>query len=153
MLLAWFHLGKGIVFYHLKGMTYGENKYRGMNGSIHAEEDAIRKMERKYTDKVGKKNKKKFNLIVIKVSRNGENIGMSRLCEQCVLRVYNLSSTSGIKIKYIFYSDESGNIIKSTPSKLFNSKDQHITSYLKNRGYKSILNSSSDSDESYDSDG
>lgn len=123
-----------------------------MNGSIHAEEDVIRKMERKYTDKVNKKNKKKFNLIVIKVSRNGENVGMSRLCEQCVLRVYNLSSTSGIKIKYIFYSDENGNIIKSSPSKLFNRNDQHITSYLKNRGYKSILNSSSDSDESYDSD-
>ena len=110
-----------------------------MGCSIHAEEDVLRKMGRKYSDRVNKKNKKKFDLLVIKVSRTGDKVGMSRLCEKCVMLVNNISHSSGIKIKNVYYSDENGDIIKTTPSKLYNSDDNHITGYYKNRGYKPVL--------------
>merc|ERR1711916_104592 len=112
------HLEKGIVYYQ-KGQNYGENKFKGMGCSIHAEEDVIRKMGRKYSDRIDKKNKKKFDLLVIKVSRTGDKVGMSRLCEKCVMLVNNISHSSGIKIKNVYYSDENGDIIKTTPSKLY----------------------------------
>ena len=139
------------MFYQ-KGQNYGENKFKGMGCSIHAEEDVIRKMERKYSDKANKKNKKKFNLLVLKVSKKGDKIGMSRLCEKCVLRVYNLSNSSGIQVKNIFYSDENGEIVKTTPAKLYNRKDHHVTGYYKNRGYKPILTCLPCSDTESDTD-
>jgi hypothetical protein len=136
-----------------KGQNYGENKYFTSFGSVHAEVDAIRKVERKYSDRIKKKNKKKFNLLVIKVSPRGTHVGNSRLCEKCVLRVYSLAQNSGIKIKNIYYSDHNGNIIRTTPTKLYNSNDHFMTSYYRNRNYKSHFqtcqpcsNESSDSD-------
>ena len=44
-----------------KGQNYGENKFKGMGCSIHAEEDVIRKMEESIQIKQIKKTKK--NLI------------------------------------------------------------------------------------------
>tara|TARA_Y100000389_G_C17448120_1_gene512893 strand:+ start:381 stop:626 length:246 start_codon:yes stop_codon:yes gene_type:complete len=78
--------------------------------------------------------------MVIRTSKTGSSIGMSKLCEKCVIYIYNLPLMSGIKIKKIFYSNNDGTITKTTPTRLYNSKEQHLSSYSKNFGYRSILN-------------
>ena len=88
-----------------------------MGCSIHAEEDVIRKMERKYSDKANKKNKKKFNLLVLKVSKNGDKIGMSKICE-------NMSSNVKIMSKYVKILQKMSKYIK---------KLQKIAKYCKVR--------------------
>ena len=101
--------------------------------------DAINKVARKHNDKRNKKNKAVYNLIVIRISRAGEKLGISQLCEKCVLSVYNISKNTGIKIKKIFYTDKSGQLIKTNPYKMMHLESQHITAYYKNTKYKRIL--------------
>jgi len=76
---------------------------------------------------------------VIKVSRAGNNIGCSRLCERCVLYVNNISNHSGISISKIIYSNTDGSFTKTSPFRLLNSSDHHISKYYKNHGYKPTL--------------
>ena len=84
--------------------NYGENHHSSYvtDESTHAEIDACRKVARKHRDKIKKKNKKAYDLVVIRVSKSGSSIGMSRLCERCVLAMNNLPNKTGIKIKKIY---------------------------------------------------
>ena len=100
--------------------------------------DACYKVARRYTGKRNQKHKKSFNLIVIRTSPSGSKLGNSQLCEKCVLGINNLSQTTGIKIKKIFYTDVDGKLIKSNPYKMLFIK-QHITAYYKNNNYKPVL--------------
>ncbi len=100
--------------------------------------DVCNKVARKHTDKRNKKNKASYNLIVIRTSSRGIKLGNSQLCEKCVLGVNNISNKTGIKIKKIFYTDINGIIQKTTPYRML-FVEQHISSYYKNRSYKSIL--------------
>ena len=100
--------------------------------------DACYKVARKHRDKRNKKNKAVYNLIVIRTSQKGTKIGNSKLCEKCVLGVNNLSNKTGIKIKKIYYNNNNGEIIKTTPYNMLFVK-QHISAYYKNNNYKPIL--------------
>ena len=101
--------------------------------------DAINKVARKHSDKRNKKHKAEYNLIVIRISKAGEKFGISQLCEKCVIGVNNVSKKTGIKIKKIFYTDNDGGLIKTTPYKMLHLKEQHITAYYKNTNYKRKL--------------
>jgi len=101
--------------------------------------DAMYKVARKHNDKRNKKHKAEYNLIVIRISKAGEKFGISQLCEKCVIGVNNISKKTGIKIKKIFYTDNDGGLIKTTPYKMMNLKEQHITAYYKNTNYKRKL--------------
>lgn len=72
---------------------------------------------------------------------------MSRLCERCVLAVNNISK-QGIKINKIFYSNENGELTSTTPTKLLNRTDHHVSKYFKNNNYKPTLSCCDDSDHS-----
>lgn len=86
-----------------------------------------------------KKNKNtKFNLYVIKTSKTGSNISMSRLCERCVIAV-NDYKKAGVKINKIFYSNNDGSLTKVTPTALFAKNDHHISKYFKNNNYSPTL--------------
>ena len=85
------------------------------------------------------KKNSKYDLIVIKVSRTGINIGMSKLCERCVLALDTLPKKIGFKIKNVIYSNSDGSLTKTTPNKLLNQKDHHVTKYYKNNNYKPTL--------------
>ena len=130
---------KSCAFYG--NQNYGENHYNTFttNDSVHAEIDACKKVAWKHRDKSKKKNKKVYNLVVIRTSKSGSNLGMSRLCERCVLNVNNLPNNSGIKIKKIYYSDESGEIVKTSLPKMMKMDDHHMSSFSRNHGYKSTL--------------
>ena len=130
---------KSGAFYGIQ--NYGENHYNTFttNDSVHAEIHACKKVAWRHRDKNKKKNKKAYNLVVIRTSKSGSNLGMSRLCERCVLGVNNLPNISGIKIKKIYYSDESGEIVKTSLPKMMKMDDHHMSSFSRNHGYKSTL--------------
>ena len=130
---------KSCAFYG--NQNYGENHYNTFttNDSVHAEIHACKKVAWKHRDKSKKKNKKEYNLVVIRTSKSGSNLGMSRLCERCLLNVNNLPNNSGIKIKKIYYSDESGEIVKTSLPKMMKMDDHHMSSFSRNHGYKSTL--------------
>lgn len=137
----WGQIKNSGAFYGIQ--NYGENHYNSYNNKcscVHAEVDACKRVARKYNHKANKKNKKVYNLVVIRTTKDGESLGMSRLCENCVLSVNNFSKNSGIKIKKIYYSNHQGEIEKTSLHKLINDKNQHISSYYRNHGYKSKLN-------------
>lgn len=121
------------------GKYYGENQYKNTFNSIHAEVCVMKKVARYYSDKSKKQNKKKFNMMVIKISKTGSKLGMSRLCERCVLAVNNIHKKTGIKINKIYYSNHDGGIVKTTPNKLLKRTDHHVSRFYKNTGYKPSL--------------
>ena len=121
---------------------YGENHYNSFlrDDSVHAEVNVCNKVAYMHKNKAKKKNKKVYNLIVIKTSKTGSNLGMSRLCERCILKIQDISNNTGIKIKKIFYSTESGDICKTSLTKMINMDNHHLTNYSRHKGYKSLLN-------------
>ena len=80
----------------------------------------------------------KFNLFVIKTSKTGSNVSMSRLCERCVLAV-NEYKKSGVKINKIFYSNNDGSLTKISPTALLSRNDHHVSKYFKNNNYSPTL--------------
>lgn len=86
-----------------------------------------------------KKNKNtKYNLYVIKTSKTGTNISNSRLCERCVLAVFDFKKI-GVKINKIYYSNDCGNLTKISPTVLYNSNDHYVSKFYKNNNYKPQL--------------
>ena len=77
-------------------------------------------------------------MFVIKTSKTGSNVSMSRLCERCVLAV-NEYKKSGVKINKIFYSNNDGTLTKISPSALLARNDHHVSKYFKNNNYSPTL--------------
>ena len=94
-------------------MSVGINHYRPLIcNSIHAERNAINKLPNNKLKKIIK-----INIIVIRVSSTGI-IGMSKPCSKCVRDMSIFPNKKGYTIDKIYYSDENGNIIKTTLHKL-----------------------------------
>lgn len=131
--------GKNRMNYQSKSY-YGENHYQVANfATTHAEMHAISKVSRKHSDNIKKRNKQAYNLVVIRVSKSQGILGNSQVCKNCIENIINSSKRTGIKIKKIFYSDENGNIIKTTPARLSNDDDPFISSFYRPCGYKSLF--------------
>lgn len=98
----------------ITGSSSGRYAYKSIPISRHAEIDVLKKEKKNYslTKKI-----RKFNLIVIKISKTG-NISTARPCYHCIKQ---LESASFVRIKNIFYSNKEGNIIKETFEQLIKS--------------------------------
>ena len=96
------------------GTSSGRYAYKSIPISRHAEIDLLKKEKKNYsiTKKI-----RKFNLIVIKVSKTG-NISTARPCYHCIKQ---LNSASFVRIKNIYYSNHDGNIVKETFDQLIKS--------------------------------
>lgn len=88
-------------------------------------------------------NNKKYNLYVIKTSKTGTNISMSRLCERCVVAVNNIKK-SGIKINKIYYSNDDGTLTSTNITKLLDMDDHWVSKYYRQNNYKPQLGCCSD---------
>ena len=75
---------------------------------------------------------------MIKTSKTGNNITMSRLCERCVIAVDEYKKL-GIKINKIFYSNDDGTLTKISPTALMSRTDHHVSKYFKNNNYSPKL--------------
>jgi len=82
-----------------------------------------------------KKSKNKiYNLFVIKTSKTGSNLTLSRLCERCVIAIDSFKC-QGIKINKLFYSNNEGGLTKISSTALFSSDEHHVTKFYKNNNY------------------
>jgi hypothetical protein len=123
------------VFYKGKGdmkkariLSYGVNKMGDSNGlqpGIHAEYDAIRKL-------LPLRRKKKLvsiNILVIRVS--GKNkLQSSKPCVKCINTMKILPPKLGYKIEDIYYSNDNGEIIKSSIKNL-ESEEPHYSRFYR----------------------
>jgi len=130
--------GKNKMNFHSK-THYGENHYQPSSyATTHAEMHVIDKVSKKYTDRAKKRNKQVYNLVVIRVSSTICKIGNSQVCKNCIDNIIISSKRTGVKIKKIYYSDNYGNMIKTTPLRMSQEEQPHISSYYNPRGYKSL---------------
>jgi len=89
---------------------------RVLKGSVHAEIDLLRNLPilRK------KKNLKKIDIEVFKISGTKENprLGNSKPCWNCICTLFKFSPKKGYRIGNVYYSNELGDICKTTLNKL-----------------------------------
>ena len=103
----------------VKKLAFGNNStdaYFGMN-SRHAEMDVLRKINVKYFQK----SREKLDLYVIRITKNG-TMAESKPCMYCI----KMLATSGINIKWIYYSTDNGDIIRVKLSELI-AGEQYIS--------------------------
>jgi cytidine deaminase len=126
------------VFYKGKGdlkkakiLSYGFNKMGdsdGLQKGIHAEYDAIRKL-------LPLKRKKRLinvNILVIRIS--GKNkLQSSKPCAHCIETMKSLPPNLGYNIKNVFYSNENGDIVKSSLKELDNEEKHYSRFYKRNK--------------------
>ena len=85
-------------------------------------------------------------MFVIKTSKSGSHVSMSRLCERCVIAVDEYKKL-GVKINKIFYSNNDGTLTKISPTALLSCTDHHVSKYFRNNNYKPKLCCSCGCDE------
>lgn len=83
-----------------------------LNNSIHAEIKLLKNLP----SLPRRKNLKRIDIIVIKF--NGIRLSNSRPCWHCIRSLYILSYKKGYRIGNIYYSDDIGNIQKTTLNRL-----------------------------------
>lgn len=93
-------------------LSFGCNQYIDSNKTVHAELNVWKNLKPNFT-----KRKKEISIMVIRISSSG-TIGNSKCCNYCTINMKKLSEKKGYKIKYVYYSDKNGNIIKSNLKKL-----------------------------------
>ena len=99
----------------------------GDQPGIHAEHDAINKLKpikrKKYLQNI--------NLLVIRMSKQNK-LQSSKPCANCIHILKSLPEKKGYKIKNIYYSDENGEIIKSSLKNL-GLENLHYSKFFRQR--------------------
>ena len=111
-------------------LSYGVNKMGDSNGiqpGIHAEHDAIRKL----LPLKRKSRLENINLLVIRLSSKNK-IQSSKPCINCINMMKKLPPKLGYKIQHIYYSNEEGNIVKTTLQNLEN-EEKHYSRFYRQR--------------------
>ena len=109
-------------------LSFGVNQLGDTTGNkpgIHAEEDAISKL-------IPLKKKKRLepiNILVIRVSPKNK-IQSSKPCINCLKIMNTLPEKKGYKIENVYYSNEEGNILKTTLKSLEN-EEKHYSKYYR----------------------
>ena len=111
-------------------LSYGVNKMGdsdGIKAGIHAEYDAIRKL----IPLNKRKNPKNVNILVIRIS--GKNkLQSSKPCAKCIQTMKTLPLKLGYKITNIYYSNEEGNIQKTTIQDL-EKEEKHYSRFYRQK--------------------
>jgi hypothetical protein len=109
-------------------LSFGTNMMGDSDGNeagIHAEHNALTKLKPLQF----KKNLEPINLLVIRLSKTNK-IQSSKPCSNCIKIIDCIPEKKGYKIKNIYYSDNEGNIVKTTLNNLKN-EEQHYTRYYR----------------------
>jgi cytidine deaminase len=124
-----FYKGKGNLK-KARILSFGVNQLGDTDGNtpgIHAECDAISKL-------IPLKPRKKLeniNLLVIRLSTKNK-IQCSKPCYNCIETMKNLPPKIGYKINNIYYSDSTGNIVKTT-IKALEKEEKHYSQYSRRK--------------------
>lgn len=103
---------------------------KGNEPGIHAEHDAINKLKPLYR----KKRLESINLLVIRFSKNNK-LQNSKPCVNCIQNMKNLPEKKGYKIKNIYYSNDNGDIIKSS-LQILESEKPHLSRFYRQQFMK-----------------
>ena len=109
-------------------LSIGFNQMGDVDGNyagIHAEHDAINKL--KPLDR--NRRPESINLLVIRVSKSNKLLN-SKPCANCIKTMKFLPEKKGYRIKYIYYSNDNGDIVKYSLKNLAN-QDLHYSSFIK----------------------
>jgi cytidine deaminase len=115
------------------GMNQMGDSY-GIKPGIHAEQDAINKLQ----SLNNKKKLESINLLVIRLSSKN-SLQSSKPCANCIESMKILPTKKGYKIQNIYYSDNTGNIIKTSLTSLDN-EEKHYSRFYKQRYKQNNLN-------------
>ena len=124
-----FYKGKGDLK-KVRILSFGFNQSGDIDGKepgVHAEHNAIDKL-------ITRKNKKKLesiNLLVIRVSSKNK-IQYSKPCYNCIEMMKMLPKKKGYKLENIYYSDETGGLIKTNLAKL-SLEEKHFSNFWRKR--------------------
>ena len=106
--------------WHYHGQNSDRQLYNGACYNEHAETNALSKLI--------KTRKNKLISVDLLVIRTDKSLGLknSKPCLKCIEHMAVLPKY-GYRIKYVFYSSPSGDIIKTTFNQLYDDKDYHIS--------------------------
>ena len=88
---------------------------------MHAEVDAMKKLDKKYKKKA--KRKKQVDLLVIRIGRIGD-LRSSRPCHKCLEL---LNRMKGYRIRHIYYSTDEGTIVRERFNDLYERRYEYKT--------------------------
>lgn len=112
----------------MKKYVNGFNKMSASNSrlytSLHAEISACKNLS-KIASRL-KLNLSTVDLIVLRISRN-KSINLSRPCYHCIKQLNKYCKMLNFKLRYIYYSNSDGTIIKEKFDNLLNSNLRHIS--------------------------
>ncbi len=97
----------------------------GYQPGVHAEHDAINRLKPLQR----KKHLQNINILVIRLSKNNK-IQNSKPCANCIKNMKLLPEKKGYKIRNIYYSDDNGEIVKSSLKNLEN-EELHYSRYFR----------------------
>lgn len=111
-MLAVFYKGKNGVLKKANILSFGFNMLGDISGNqpgIHAEHDAINRLK----PLKRKKHLQNVNLLVVRFSKNNR-LQNSKPCANCIENMKVLPEKKGYRIRNIYYSNENGEIVKSS---------------------------------------
>lgn len=115
--------------------SYGENQYNNPNdpscSSIHAEANAMKKL----LPLPRQKKLKKVDLLVIRVSKNGQ-YGNSKPCIHCILNLHKNLPDKGYSLRDVYYTDEHGKIVSIRFNELMYETTPHISRFYTEKHFK-----------------
>ena len=112
-------------------LSFGFNMVGDIYGNepgIHAEHDAINKLK----PLTRNKHLQNINILVIRLSKNNR-LQSSKPCANCINKMKILPEKKGYRIKNIYYSDNNGEIIKSSIKNLENEELHYSRFFRKGR--------------------
>ena len=116
---------------------YGVNNVKIRHGlAEHAEVNALRKLPPKFSGK-----DKNIDLLVLRMSETGV-LGLSKPCAHCLKFMARMK---GYNVKFVYYSDNAGNIMGDTFTHLYAERTQYFSkgyTYKKKAYDKKNINSS-----------
>lgn len=112
IILRAFYKGKNGVLKKANILSFGYNILGDVSGNqpgIHAEHDAINKLK----PLKRKKHLQNVNMLVVRISKNNK-LQNSKPCANCIETMKTLPEKKGYRIRNIYYSNENGEIVKSS---------------------------------------
>jgi hypothetical protein len=103
------------------------NNNKILSPSIHAEHNVLLKLK---TLNKNKNKKETINLLVVRFSKTNK-IQSSKPCSKCIKMMNIIPYKKGYKIKNIYYSNNDGNILRTTLSELTNDENKHVTKFFR----------------------
>jgi cytidine deaminase len=109
----------------MKKVASGKNSYRefysGCKYSRHAETDAIDHLPSNNNNRIIT-----LNLVVIRVNIDG-TLKNSKPCAHCLMHLTTLTHARRYRVKYVYYSDNNGSIVRKKLSELMDDDNMYVT--------------------------